>query len=329
MNEVDKNVLLISNGFYAKEMVDAYKKNNINCYFIKDKPSDSFFNKFLGRIQFRPYLRLTLSKYYFDELKKLEDVNFDYILCIRGEYTPKEVLAYLTKKHYRSKKILYMWDSVQNNRHITEKWEYFDSVITFDRKDYIQNNNILKFLPLFYCESKIPKNKSVDQYDISFIGTAHQDRVKIVKQIKKQCDDLGLSFYAYCYSPHFLAFLYNKVFNKNYRGVGIRDVSFDSLSLNDVYSIYSKSNVILDIESPKQTGLTMRTIENVGTKKKLMTSNYDIVNYDFYDSNNILVFDRNEPKIDMGFIKSQYKDVPEEIYEKYSLSQWIVNVLSI
>ena len=322
-----KNILLISNTGYAKELLEEFSCNGATGYFIQDKPSEGFFHKFLGRIHFKPYVKGILDKYYYEKIKKLDNQEIDYVLCIRGEYTSKEVLKRIRERHPEAKMVLYMWDSLRNNSRVIETWDSYDSVLTFDRKDYLQYKGKIGFLPLFYCESRLPKEKYEQKYDISFVGTGHQDRVKIVKQVQKQCEKLGLSFYSYIYSPHIMVFLYNKITNRHYRNVHVHDVRFKRISLAEVYKIYTQSNVILDIESSSQTGLTMRTIENIGTHKKLMTSNSDIVNYDFFDENNVLVFDRNNIVFDRSFFKRKYKELPEEIYEKYSLRQWVVNVL--
>ena len=73
--------------------------------------------------------------------------------------------------------------------------------------------------------------------------------------------------------------------------------------------------------------MTMRTIEILGLKRKLITTNKDIVNYDFYNSNNILVIDRDNPKFDISFIEKPYIELKEEIYKKYSLENWILEIL--
>ena len=51
------------------------------------------------------------------------------------------------------------------------------------------------------------------------------------------------------------------------------------------------------------------------------------MNYDFYNENNILIIDRENPVIDQNFIDLPYELLPNEIYEKYSLSSWIIEVL--
>ena len=61
-------------------------------------------------------------------------------------------------------------------------------------------------------------------------------------------------------------------------------------------------------------------------KKKLITTNEDVVNYDFYRPENIYVY---KGKIDLGdiFFEEDYKEVDQEIYEKYSLRSWLKEIV--
>lgn len=78
-----------------------------------------------------------------------------------------------------------------------------------------------------------------------------------------------------------------------------------------------------------QRGLTMRNIEMIGLKKKLVTTNKDIIHYDFYNPQNICIIDRSNPIIPDSFIKLPYLDIPQEIYQLYYIESWIRDVLSL
>ena len=95
----------------------------------------------------------------------------------------------------------------------------------------------------------------------------------------------------------------------------------------EIADVIDKSKIVLDIQHPKQIGLTMRTIEMLGMNKKLITTNSTIKNYDFYNPNNICVIDRNDIKIDMNFLDTPYQAIKKDVYESYSLENWIKSVL--
>ena len=82
------------------------------------------------------------------------------------------------------------------------------------------------------------------------------------------------------------------------------------------------------MQHPKQTGLTMRTIETLGAKKKLITTNPHVKEYDFYRPENILIVDRYNPVITKEFLDAPWKEIPENIYKKYSISSWLNSIFA-
>ena len=93
--------------------------------------------------------------------------------------------------------------------------------------------------------------------------------------------------------------------------------------------ITKKSRCILDFPYACQEGLTMRTIEALGAKCKLITTNKNIIQYDFYNEKNIYIIDpitMNLP--DEEFILSEYEDIPNDMYLYYSLDSWIEWLIS-
>ncbi|MTD01286.1 hypothetical protein GKS16_03215 [Streptococcus uberis] len=73
----------------------------------------------------------------------------------------------------------------------------------------------------------------------------------------------------------------------------------------------------------------MRTIEMLGMNKKIITTNSDIKNYDFYHPNNISIINRDSIEIDPNFLNSEYEPIDKEVYDKYSLKNWILDSLGV
>ena len=90
--------------------------------------------------------------------------------------------------------------------------------------------------------------------------------------------------------------------------------------------IFENSKCILDAPQAGQSGLTIRSIECLGAKRKLITTNEDIKKYDFYNENNILVFNDNL-EINNNFFSSPFIEINEDIYTKYSLRKWLETIL--
>lgn len=331
---IGKRVLLIALPGYSKGMIKQMEALGAEVDYINDKPNDGFLCKTLGRMQIKFYQKV-IDQYYFQKIDGLKNNPYDYILVIRGEYTTSGALIRLREVFPKAKIILYMWDGLhkQNTRNIEKKWKYYDSVYTFDRIDYEENKDKLHFLPLYYYEEYLPKeskdpNSTNFKYDVSFIGTGHADRVKIIKEAMAQCRDKGMKTFQYIFMPHFLVFIYNKLLNKDFRNVKKSEIHFEMLPFETLYQTYADSRCVIDVENPGQHGLTMRTIELIGLKRKFITTNSDIVNYDFFNSNNIQVIDRKKPVVEMEFFNKPYEELPSEIYDKYSLKSWVLTVLN-
>ena len=90
-----------------------------------------------------------------------------------------------------------------------------------------------------------------------------------------------------------------------------------------------ESKIILDIHKEIQNGLTFRVFEAIGLNKKLITTNKDIINYDFYNPNNIFVWDEKITEIPRNFLDNEYEKLSDEIYKKYSLENWVKTVFNI
>lgn len=73
--------------------------------------------------------------------------------------------------------------------------------------------------------------------------------------------------------------------------------------------------------------MTFRVFEAIGLNKKLITTNKDIINYDFYNPNNIFIWDENIKEIPKDFLNKEYEKLPENIYRKYSLENWVKTIL--
>ncbi|MGH4139660.1 hypothetical protein [Clostridium sp.] len=72
----------------------------------------------------------------------------------------------------------------------------------------------------------------------------------------------------------------------------------------------------------------MRTIETLGARRKMVTTNINIVKYDFYNENNIFVMDENDLGEIEEFINNKYVSINDDVYEKYSLHNWVQTIIN-
>ena len=181
------------------------------------------------------------------------------------------------------------------------------------------------FLPLFYYDDyqKVKEGKEDYKHDLLFVGTAHSNRYRIIKTLTKRFAEAGLKSYTYFYFQGKLMFYKYYLQHKEARDIKKSEVHYDPVSKKDLLDLYSKSRIIIDVSHPKQTGLTLRCLETLGAGRKLITTNRDIIHYDFYDPQNICVIDSEKIEVPDEFLKADYHPVTQEIYKKYSLSSWL------
>ena len=92
--------------------------------------------------------------------------------------------------------------------------------------------------------------------------------------------------------------------------------------------IVKHSKCVLDSPQDNQDGATIRVIESLAAKVKLITTNKDLVNYDFYNPKNIYIYD-GEFDFENEFFKEPYQDVDKQIYEKYSLRGFLKQIFDV
>lgn len=322
-----KILLFIPNGRgnYGTAVASELEKRGATVVVYDERPSASTLTKIAFRLAkekmevfFLRYLKEIISK---------NNTSFDFVLIVRAEaFTP--VAMKLLKNSYPSAKcILYLWDSVRNTN-TAAIFPYFNNVLSFDKRDVAEHH--LKFRPLFfinhYKEISVLQGRDID---VLFIGNVHSDRFTFVKGFEKELKENGFCTYFYFYLPSRLQYYRMKLTNPSFKSAHISDFNYKAIPSSKAAAFMGRSRVSLDAQHPAQTGLTMRTLEVLGAKRKLITTNQDIKNYDFYNSENILVVDRIKPKIDFDFIRSPFVDIPSEIYERYSLQTWIDDLFSI
>ena len=328
MNDLleNKKVLYVAPVFfgYENEIKGELERQGAEVTFLLDRPFNSVFLKALTRAR-REWVIGAADRYYKKKLASI-DAEFDYVFVVNGQTLSKETLRDWRQRFPSAKFILYMWDSFSNRQQMVGNLEYFDSVFSFDKNDAQEFG--VHFRPLFFSKGFETTEQVVAEFDISFIGTAHTDRFSIVQKIDRQ---LGASVkkYWYLFLQANWVYWFYRLTNASFRNAKRSDFQFNSISKSEVQRVFNLSKVILDIEHPQQTGLTMRTLETLGARKKLVTTNSSVKLYDFYNEENICVIDRSAPSIPLAFFDKPYKQVEPLVYRKYSLVGWVDEIINL
>jgi len=326
----NKKIMFISPEYFGidKIIMQILGEQGAMITWIDERSVKSSFGRALNSISPKLFFYHQSNNYYKHALSDLPD-NYDMVFVIKGEMITRETIMLLRKKNPNAQLVLYLYDPIVYVKGILEKTKLYDRVISFEPNDCKKYG--FEFRPLF-CDIKNPHSTSTIQpekhYDICFYGTMYGDRFQIVYQIKKYCESHGLSFYSFCFlRGKFMAWYY-WLRNSAFRKLGLRSVSFESKSTDEIGKIIASADIILDANDILQKGLTLRTLETLVSGKKMITTNKDIVNYDFYNPNNICVVDREKIDIPLSFIESKYEPVDKEILERYTASGWIKDVFS-
>ena len=292
---------------------------------FNDRPSNNAIVKAILRIN-KDLITFYVKKYFDEIMKKIENKSYEIVLLISGQSLSfsASMLEKIKNSQPHAKFILYQWDSEFNFPYIKKVQYLFDKCYSFDKTDAEKNSNI-EFLPLFYSDfyKNIGKKNNCNfKYDFCFVGTAHPKKYKYVKMMSEQLKNIYPNQYIYFYFPSRIVYIYRKVMNVEFRDAKYSEFHFTSIEGEKMNDIYENTRCVFDSPQSGQNGLTIRVLEALGAKKKVITTNADIKNYDFYCPENIYVYDGKFDLEDV-FFKENFKEIDDSIYEKYSLKHWL------
>lgn len=247
-------------------------------------------------------------------IKQLKENNEtqDVILTIKGDFIDPESIVEFKK--YTKKSIGFFNDNTYRCPKIKRVLPYFDEVFSFEKDDCSQFN--LKFAPNWiYNQNVSTEDKTTFEYDVFNISSIDK-RLPILQRIAEELKSKKINFKFIIYDKK------HKETNDTITYIN------KHMPLSEVNDYINRSKVLLDINRIGQIGLTFRVFESLGLEKKLITTNSDIKNYDFYNPNNILIIDEKNPVIPVDFFKNEYEKIPDSIFNKYTLDGWIKNVIS-
>ena len=234
----------------------------------------------------------------------------DIILTIKGDFISPEGIKNLKK--YTTKLVGFFNDTISRYPRTVDVLSFYDEVFSFEKKDCEKYN--IQFAPNFIYnlnEKSEQKNYEFDVFNI----TSKDKRSAIIFKIAKILSQQNIS--------HKLL-LFSKKTQKSFNSVEIIN---KTINLETVNQYILNSKALIDIHRIGQNGLSFRVFESLGRHKKLITTNSDIVNYDFYNANNILVINPKKIEIPNSFFETKYQEIPKELVYKYSINGWIDHVL--
>jgi hypothetical protein len=319
-----RRVLLIAPRFfgYDHEIADELVRQGAHVDLLPDRPYNTASFKAATRVH-PPLTTIAAERFYRRRLQELGATRYDLVMVVQGESISSKILRLLRTSFPDAEVVFYTWDSLKNKPFTRANLSRYDRCLTFDPADSKAYGMV--FRPLFFSQG-FERSIPVDfAFDLSFIGTIHSDRYRVIRHL---ADSLPANVKTYWYLYLQAPWMYwaRRLFTATVSSSHASEFHYVPLARHVVQRIFFDSKAILDVEHPKQGGLTMRTIETLGSGTKLITTNPAVRNYDFFNPENICVIDRLKPVIPPEFLETSYIPIPKATYQQYRLTNWVKDV---
>ncbi len=297
---------------HINSAVAQYPNVEANILYL-DQPAFRYRNTFHKAQNFfsKMFLRKNLKKTFVNDRLRASITALgkqDDVFIIRPDMLDDEVLTFI--KNHTKRFIAYYYDSTRRFLRKAEIIPFFDTVYSYDREDV--NNFGLRFLTNYiFAES------NTEDYEYQFFNISTNDyRFPLLENLTAYLKEKSWSY---------------KILVYNGSDMPARNVEIitKQQTISEVAKLIKDCKIIVEIQRTEQVGLSFRIFEALGHRKKLITTNKDIVNYDFYNPQNILVVDENNIKIPKDFVNSPYVEIEEAILSRYKIENWVKPIFDL
>lgn len=317
MQNNKKVIVLISydNWGYNQYIADAlerksYEVKHINFHSFRYKyPSFShkaanFFTKNLGIANLK---HIHYNKVILNEIDNIDVI--DTSIYIKADFLSSKTIKAINKKSKKS--VLIISDSINRYPKTKKILSLFDTVFSFEKKDCKKFNLKFKTNFIYKTVDKTPETYKYKVFNIS----SFDNRFPILNKIAEILYNMKLNSKII-------------IFSKKENNQPHIEFSQKHLSINEINQYLEESEIMLDVSRNKQEGLSFRVFESLGLKKKLITTNKDVVNYDFYTPENIFVInDISNIEIPDSFFEKPYLEISKNITDKYLIDNWVEELI--
>lgn len=283
---------------------------------FKERLKNTFSKVFLGK-------NLKYHKRQSFILESLQKIGRqDQILVINPEAIEERIHKKI--REYTDRNIAYLYDSMARNpaKHLLH---FFDTVFSFDDED-VKNFGFQKITNYNYLDY-LPSEKQNPKLDLFYITSYDKKRLTALNLLIDRLKPLNIKFQAITAGKKSWKNQLKQVFDK--KNIEILKFKRKNIPHHQLPEYYKNTKVILDLMRANQTGLSFRIFEAMALEKKIIADNPHIKNYDFYNPNNILILNENFSNIQKDFFETPYEKLPDDIYHKYTLDNWVNTVFKL
>ncbi|MBP0613335.1 hypothetical protein J8J42_09770 [Chryseobacterium sp. cx-311] len=288
---------------------------------FKEQSTNFLRKTVFGDKQYKDKLRVIHHSEELEHQLSETDIEFDYGLVIRPDYFTISSLEKLKKKC-----VLfcgYQWDGFKRYPKIIDYITLFDRFFAFDENDYHKHKDFYKnIFPItnFYIDY-LPRNP-VNNGQVFFLGSYIPERMDQVIKVSDFFNEKGI--------PSSI----NVVFHKSKIPEELTQASINlikkPLSYLEMLDRVSKCGCMLEFHNKEiHEGLSFRVFEALYFKKKLITNNVSVKDYDFFHPNNFFIWNENNTGDIENFLREEYVDMDEHVLRKYSFTNWISIIFNI
>lgn len=253
------------------------------------------------------------SKHISEHIKDIENKSVDYVLVIRPDLLLKSTLDDILR--VGKKVVAYQWDGLERFPAVFKYIDKFNKFYIFDYNDFTKYKEKYPNLRLssnFYFDFT-NNQESTAKDNIFYMGTYIENRIGDVLYIVGELEKYNI--------PLNIKLVYHRktvpLINKNIQFLQKQIHFFDYLNY------VKQAKILLDFKMKEHNGLSLRFFEALKYEKKIITNNTSVVDYDFYNPNNIFILHKDNLADLERFLFSDYTKINPEIVQKYAFSSWL------
>lgn len=290
---------------------DVFKYRNVWDRFVNLLRKTFFKDKgYKNRLKFR-----SLGQQVVHSLSLLDE-NADYAFIIRADIYPKEILQEIVS--HADKSFAYQWDGLERYPAVRQIASLFDIFYVFQSES--KRLELSNFRPLhnFYFGHLYNARILATPDTFFFIGSFVKSRwEQTVETANLILQGGGI--------VNFLLFTEDQKISEKYSCTGVTFIH-QPVDYEKSVQLVLESEYLVDFLVGDHHGLSIRVFEALGYRKKLVTNNVLVKQYDFYNVNNIYILGEEERSLS-DFVKLPYESLPLEIVDKYNFDNWFLRVL--
>jgi len=330
------------------EKILIIERNSLNtecCNFLEQKGYDvtkidiskapkfndrGFVNKYLNillRIVFRYQRYLYKAERRFNKRERSKLINqfcknnvvkFDKVIIIRPDYLSHKSIGKLAK--VSTEMVGYFWDSISPGEalEVSKSAHLFKNLFIYDKVDLERYAFLnLKFITNFYYPLKqtLPKSNPEKLYYLGNITLERRDIIleNIISKISNK-------------DQYQWNILFNNFPVRDYQLLSNEYIRYISKPKDYIYHLEELMSafIVFDINPSYNNGLSFRFFEALYYNTKIITTNKNVLEYDFYNTNNILIYNDNTTGEEINtFLKLTFVKMEDYLIENYRVDNWI------